>query len=156
MRLLTNLFEFFAETGSGPGSRKQNGTNPANMMNDKLDLLIMEPCISTEKNHEISLERIDQLEMENTLLHGLLQKQVDLNQSKTDFLAKVSHELRSPLTNVQLSASLIEHYYERMDRNKIFGHITKIKDAVSDFVVILNNYLLTEESKKADEDQSTG
>ncbi|AMR30024.1 hypothetical protein A0256_00630 [Mucilaginibacter sp. PAMC 26640] len=115
----------------------------------------MEPRISIEKKHNLSLKRIDQLEMENALLHGMLQKQIDINQSKTSFLAKVSHELRSPLTNIQLSASLIEHYYQRMNKEKICGHLEKIKDAVSDFVVILNKYLLTEQNQKADEDQFT-
>ncbi|AMR30003.1 hypothetical protein A0256_00525 [Mucilaginibacter sp. PAMC 26640] len=126
------------------------------MMNDKPNLFIMEPRILIEKKKAQSAERIDQLEMENALLNGMLQKQIDINQSKTTFLAKVSHELRSPLTNIQLSASLIEHYYQRMNEEKIFGHLGKIKDAASDFVVILNNYLLIEQNQKADEDQVTG
>jgi signal transduction histidine kinase len=126
------------------------------IMNNKSNLLTMAPRISIEKKHSLTLARIDQLEIENALLHGMLQKQIDINQSKITFLTKVSHELRSPLTSVQLSASLIEHYYQRMDKEKVFGHLSKIKDAVSDFVVILNNYLLTEQGQKADEDQFTG
>ena len=123
--------------------------------NQKLNILIMNPPVSTENKQDRSVERIDQLEMENALLHQLLQKQIDINQSKIAFLAEVSHELRSPLTSIQLSASLIEHYYNRMDREKIFGHLAKIKDAVSDYVLILNNNLLAEQSQKANEDQST-
>ena len=124
-------------------------------MNQKLNILIMKPPVSTENKRDRSVERIDQLEMENALLHQLLQKQIDINQSKIAFLAEVSHDLRSPLTSIQLSTSLIEHYYHRMDREKIFGHLAKIKDAVSDYVLILNNNLLIEQSQKADEDQFT-
>gem|GEM_PF-3483079 len=115
----------------------------------------MEPRISTVKQNQGLDQRIEALETENGLLHQLLQKQIDINQQKSVFLAKVSHELRSPLTSIQLSAALIEHYYYRLNEEKIFGHLTKIKDGVSDFVVILNNYLLAEESEKADEDQLT-
>lgn len=126
------------------------------IVKEKLNLSIMVPRISMKIKQDLSVKRIDQLELENEQLHALLQKQMDINQSKTVFLAKVSHDLRSPLTNIQLSASLIEHYYKYMNEEKIFGHLDKIKDAVSNFVVILNNYLLTEQNQKVDEDQFTG
>ncbi|MGY4539991.1 signal transduction histidine kinase [Mucilaginibacter sp. UYNi724] len=126
------------------------------IVKEKLNLSIMVPRISMKIKQDLSVKRIDQLELENAQLHALLQKQIDINHSKTVFLAKVSHDLRSPLTNIQLSASLIEHYYKYMNEEKIFGHLGKIKDAVSNFVVILNNYLLNEQDQKVDEDQFTG
>lgn len=101
-----------------------------------------------EVNTLLPKNRIDQLNIENVELRNLLQKEIANNRLKMSFLAEASHQLRSPLTNIQLSASLIEHYYDRMDKQKIFGHLDKIKIAVGDFVAILDHYLLVEAVEK--------
>jgi len=98
-------------------------------------------------------ERLQILENENKVLRELLAKEKTLNKSKIRLLAGASHDLRSPLTNIQLSASLIEHYYHRIDEKKVFFHLAKIRDAVKHFTVVLNNYLLKE---SGEDDQVTG
>lgn len=115
-------------------------------------MLIMERLALTKEINQQLNERIGQLEIEKAQLKSLLEKEIAINQLKTGLLAKASHDLRSPLTNVQLSASLIEHYYERLDQERVFAHVSRIKDSVSDFILILNSYLLSEEAIKADED----
>ncbi|MDO3643637.1 PAS domain-containing sensor histidine kinase [Mucilaginibacter sp. L3T2-6] len=73
-----------------------------------------------------------------------LDHEQNLNQVKTRLLSMASHELRSPLSRVQLSASLIERYYERLDKDKIIGHLRKIKIAVDDMTASLNDFLSIE------------
>ncbi|MFD1256635.1 histidine kinase dimerization/phospho-acceptor domain-containing protein [Mucilaginibacter terrae] len=111
----------------------------------------MQQLLLINKNNNEINDRIIQLEAKNAVLSRMLQEEININQLKAGFLAQVSHELRSPLTNIQLSASPIEHYYHRLDRDKIFGHLNKIKNEVNHFVVVLNNYLLIENSEKADD-----
>lgn len=123
---------------------------------DQKATLTMQVRISMKDKNHMLIQRIDQLEAEKATLSDLLAKEIANNQLKGTFLAKAAHELRSPLTNIQLSASLIEHYYQRLDEEKVFRHLAKIKDGVSEFVVVLNQYLLSEEVEKADEHQLNG
>ncbi len=96
------------------------------------------------KNIQQLLHRIEVLETEKAEVCQLLHQAISVNQIKSEFLSRASHDLRSPLTNIQLSASLIERYYQRLDQDKIFGHLAKIKDEINRFVAVLNTYLLDE------------
>jgi len=87
------------------------------------------------------------------ILHDLsMQRQIEsslslekkLNQVKTRLVSIASHEFRSPLSRIQLSASLVERYYERLDKERIMGHLRKIKIAVEDMTDILNDFLSIE------------
>ncbi|MBB6113024.1 histidine kinase [Mucilaginibacter lappiensis] len=74
--------------------------------------------------------RILLLEKENAEFIRLLKNEKELNLEKAESLSTISHDCRSPLTGIQLSVSLIERYYDRLDRQKLFGHLGKIKLAV--------------------------
>jgi len=78
-------------------------------------------------------------EMKNSLV-----KEKQVNQLKTRFVTMASHEFRTPLSSIQLSASLIEHYYDQLDREKVFAHLDKIKSGVSGLTAILNDFLSVE------------
>ncbi|MHB1179181.1 MAG: PAS domain-containing sensor histidine kinase [Daejeonella sp.] len=73
-----------------------------------------------------------------------LEKEKELNQLKTRFVSMASHEFRTPLTSVQLSASLIDKYAERPDFENIQKHTNKIKHSVSHLTGILNDFLSME------------
>lgn len=73
-----------------------------------------------------------------------LQKEKELNQRKSSFVSMASHEFRTPLSSIQLSASLIEHYFDRLDRAKIFKHLQQISTAVADMTGTLNDLLSLE------------
>ena len=73
-----------------------------------------------------------------------LQKERELNQLKSRFVSIASHEFRTPLSSIQLSASLIEHYYDRLDKEKIFFHLEKINAGVNNLTAILNDFLSVE------------
>ncbi|QNL52584.1 PAS domain-containing sensor histidine kinase [Olivibacter sp. SDN3] len=73
-----------------------------------------------------------------------LEKEKDLNQLKSRFVSMASHEFRTPLSSVQLSASLIERYLDKHDFENITKHTNKIKGSVQLLTNILNDFLSLE------------
>lgn len=66
------------------------------------------------------------------LLTGLLDKEKELNQLKSQFVAFVSHEFRTPLTTIQSSIELMEHYLFQAEDSKLSPTIaTKVKHHIS-------------------------
>lgn len=73
-----------------------------------------------------------------------LEKEKELGQLKSRFVSMASHEFRTPLSAVQLSASLIEKYAQPFDNENIRKHVSKIKNAVGNLTTILNDFLSLE------------
>lgn len=73
-----------------------------------------------------------------------LTKEKELNQMKSRFVSMASHEFRTPLSSVQLSAVLIEKYATPYDNDHIKKHVGKIKSAVGNLTTILNDFLSLE------------
>jgi signal transduction histidine kinase len=92
--------------------------------------------------------KLKELENEKKVLTALLAKEREISKKRTEFLTIALHNLRSPLTSIQLSASIIGHYHHRLDQQKMFEHLDKIKVAVKDFTTLLNDFLPEEITKK--------
>lgn len=73
-----------------------------------------------------------------------LEKEKELGQLKSRFVSMASHEFRTPLSAVQLSASLIDKYAQPFDNENIRKHVSKIKNAVGNLTTILNDFLSLE------------
>jgi signal transduction histidine kinase len=73
-----------------------------------------------------------------------LLREKELNKTISHIISLASHEFRSPLTNIQFSAALLERYYERLDKDKIFAHLNKIQLAVGDMNGTINDFLSLE------------
>ncbi|WEA03080.1 PAS domain-containing sensor histidine kinase [Mucilaginibacter sp. SJ] len=73
-----------------------------------------------------------------------LEKEKELGQLKSRFVSMASHEFRTPLSAVQLSASLIDKYAEPLHSLQISKHVNKIKNAVGNLTTILNDFLSLE------------
>lgn len=67
-----------------------------------------------------------------------------LQQLKTRFVSMASHEFRTPLSAIQLSATLIERYYDHLERSKVFHHLHKIKRSVLALTAMLEDFLSVE------------
>lgn len=70
-----------------------------------------------------------------------LEKERELNHLKTRFVSIASHEFRTPLSAIKLSASLIEKYVHANDRENPIKHAGKIKTSVDHLTNILNEFL---------------
>lgn len=73
-----------------------------------------------------------------------LEKEKELGQLKSRFVSMASHEFRTPLSAVQLSASLIDKYAQPFDNPNISKHVAKIKNSVANLTTILNDFLSLE------------
>lgn len=119
--------------------------------------------LSNEKNEEEKLKQhandLETVVEERTsflknIVHALEQakeevntsllKEKEVNQLKTRFVSMASHEFRTPLSSILLSASLIEHYFDRLEKDKVFLHLDKIKTGVNNLTTIINDFLSVE------------
>ncbi len=73
-----------------------------------------------------------------------LEKEKELNQLKSRFVSMASHEFRTPLSSIQLSASLIEKYMQQGDGTNVSKHVSKIKNSVGNLTTILDDFLSLE------------
>lgn len=77
-------------------------------------------------------------------LNRALQKEKELSQLKSRFVSMASHEFRTPLSAIKLSASLIEKYAQPYTDLNIAKHIGKIKNSVNNLSGILGEFLSME------------
>ncbi|QJD98205.1 PAS domain S-box protein [Mucilaginibacter robiniae] len=73
-----------------------------------------------------------------------LEKEKELSQLKSRFVSMASHEFRTPLSSIQLSAALIEKYVQQVDQANVIKHTGKIKNSVGNLTGILNEFLSLE------------
>ncbi|MEO7212671.1 PAS domain-containing sensor histidine kinase [Mucilaginibacter sp.] len=73
-----------------------------------------------------------------------LEKEKELGQLKSRFVSMASHEFRTPLSAIQLSASLIDKYSQPFESEHITKHVGKIKNAIGNLTTILNDFLSLE------------
>ncbi|QIH37169.1 PAS domain-containing sensor histidine kinase [Sphingobacterium sp. DR205] len=106
---------------------------------------------AAELEHKVSertrdlISLVSELEKAKAEVSKSLEKEIELNQLKSRFVSMASHEFRTPLSSVQLSASLIEKYADRSDdKASIIKHTNKIKGAVQLLTSILNDFLSLE------------
>ncbi|KGE15683.1 PAS domain-containing sensor histidine kinase [Sphingobacterium deserti] len=102
----------------------------------------LEATVSERTKDLIKL--VSELEKAKSDVSLSLEKEKELNQMKSRFVSMASHEFRTPLSSVQLSASLIEKYVERPDYQNVIKHTHRIRGAVQLLNNILNDFLSLE------------
>ena len=90
------------------------------------------------------IKSINELETAKANMSALFEKERELNQLKTRFVSMASHEFRTPLSSIQLSASLIDKYTSKEDVANVEKHTGKIKNAINNLTTILNDFLSLE------------
>jgi two-component system sensor kinase FixL len=81
----------------------------------------------------------------------MLAKEKELGLLKSRFVSIASHEFRTPLTSIQLSASLIEQYAQPFESAPIRKHVAKIQNSVGNLTSILNDFLSLEKLESGKE-----
>lgn len=96
-----------------------------------------------ERTREL-IKSVNELETAKEHVSALFEKERELNQLKTRFVSMASHEFRTPLSSIQLSASLINKYVEKHDVESVQKHTSKIKNSINNLTTILNDFLSLE------------
>jgi PAS domain S-box-containing protein len=68
-----------------------------------------------------------------------LQKEQELNRQKTQFISTVSHEFRTPLTNISLNIQLLDKYVQENRTDKVGAGIERMNNAVKRLTSLLND-----------------
>ena len=69
-------------------------------------------------------------------------RQRELNELKTRFISMVSHEFRTPLSNILSSTELIEHYWDRLSDEKRRRYTAQIRSSTVAMADMLEDILL--------------
>lgn len=89
-------------------------------------------------------ETVQALQFAKEEVSQSLEKEKELSQLKSRFVSMASHEFRTPLSSIQLSAVLIERYAQQFENANITKHLGKIKNSVGNLTGILNDFLSLE------------
>jgi PAS domain S-box-containing protein len=76
-----------------------------------------------------------------------LQRERELSDAKSSFIATTSHEIRTPLATIQSSLDMLQHYTDRLNEDKKQGHFQKIENAVQRIKQIVQDTLLLSEGE---------
>lgn len=71
-----------------------------------------------------------------------LAKEKELSELKSRFISTTSHEFRTPLTTINSSAELLEHYGEKWSVERKITHLHRIQASVTYMTKLLNDILV--------------
>lgn len=109
-------------------------TSEMRKLNTELEAKVEERTVILKE----ALQRLEQSQQE---LSEALDKERELNEIKSRFVAMASHEFRTPLSTVLSSASLLAKYTKTEEQDKRNRHIEKIKGSVKHLNDLLEDFL---------------
>ncbi|MGZ3883586.1 MAG: PAS domain-containing sensor histidine kinase [Bacteroidia bacterium] len=97
-----------------------------------------------EERTKVLHEALLELESSKEQLSEALASEKELNDMKSRFVTMASHEFRTPLSTILSSISLVNKYGTGENSEKIEKHVLRIKSAVTNMTLILNDFLSAE------------
>lgn len=97
-----------------------------------------------DERTKVLQEALIELEKSKEQLSEAFEAQKELNDMKSRFVTMASHEFRTPLSTILSSVSLVGKYSEGDNAEKIHKHVQRIKSAVTNMTLILNDFLSAE------------
>jgi PAS domain S-box-containing protein len=94
-----------------------------------------------EERTQMLRETLTALEKSKHELSEALETEKDLGELKSRFVSMASHEFKTPLSTILSSAYLLEKYNDLNEPAKRAKHIVRIKNAVNDMKLILDDFL---------------
>ncbi len=95
------------------------------------------------KNLEYQVaDRTQQLEQSLNQLERALLKEKELNELKSQFISRASHEFRTPLATIQTASDLLKNYGHKMSDEKKLERIDKIQREVRGMTNLLEEVLI--------------
>ncbi len=82
--------------------------------------------------------RREQVEEE---LHKAFLKERELSELKSRIISVISHEYRTPLTTIQTSTELLEHYGHKLTQDKKLAHLQRIKTSTKHLTDLVSEVL---------------
>jgi PAS domain S-box-containing protein len=125
--------------------KKDNQLKKANEMLKKASFQLSK--LNQELEQKVQSRTLELAEMIKKLTESkkevdlALEKEKELNDLKSRFISTASHEFRTPLATILSSVSLAGKYVEKNELEKIFKHLDRVKDSVSNLTDILNDFL---------------
>lgn len=100
---------------------------------------------------EIALSRHQtemQMQQALALSESLRQKEQQLGDLKSQFVAMVSHEFRTPLSVIKIAAEILQHYDDRLSLEKKQRHFERIQTATDNMSQLLEDVLMLEQADR--------
>lgn len=103
--------------------------------------------IQSKNHHYITafVRDITEIKKSQQNLERTLQRQKELNNLKSQFIAMTSHELRTPLTTIRSNTELASFQlvnHDDLDRERLQKNISRINDNVDRLNTLINNILI--------------
>lgn len=104
---------------------------------------LFEQVQELNKNLECQVtDRTQQLEESLSQLERTLLKEKELNELKSQFISRASHEFRTPLATIQTASDLLRNYGHKMSDEKKLERIDKIQREVKGMTNLLEEVLI--------------
>ena len=118
-----------------------NQTHELNRVTAEIKSMNVELEEKVEDRTKMLREALAELERSKAELNIAFEKERELNELKSRFVAVASHEFRTPLSTILSSVCLVDKYTEVNDSQKVYKHVQRIKGAVDSMKTILEDFL---------------